>query len=438
MLNKVKKIISLDNPLRIFYHKIRAIIANLYYDFPSKNMKIIWVTGTNWKTSTCNIIAKWLIENWEKVFMFTTVNIIMWTEEIQNDTKMTSPDAFVLQKLLKQAKSMWINKAIIETASHWIKFHRIWWINYDTVILTNISQDHLDLHHTMKNYVNTKLEIFKKLITYIRKKWVRKTAIINIDSEYSDLFKNETFDSLYTYWKSSDSNIRIEKIIESENGLEFNLKVPWEDISLKTKLRWNFNAYNIAAAVSCFISEWIKKDKIVNIVSRISWIPGRLEEIENKEWFKIFIDYAHTEDALKNVLNTLKPLLKNNSKLITVFWATWDRDKSKRVWMGEIVSRISNKVILTQDDDYTENTIDIIKDVLPWIDRKEWDDFWVIPEREEAIRTALIWANKWDVVLIAWKWDEHVMITNYWAVKWHDKTKVLEVLKAIDDNKIIK
>ncbi len=437
MLEKLRKAISLDNSFRVFYHKLRAIIANIYYGFPSKNMKIIWVTWTNWKTSTCNIIAKGLIENWEKVFMFTTINIIMWTLETQNKIKMTSPDPFDLQRLLKQAKSLWIQKAIIETASHWIFYHRIWGINYDTIILTNITQDHLDLHKTMKNYVNTKLQIFKKLITYTRKKWVKKTAIININSDYSDLFINETFDSLYTYWKDSNADISINNIKETDKWLEFSLRIPWENLNIKSKLRWEFNAYNISAAVACFISEGIDKKKIPKMVENIIWIPGRLEEVENNELFKIFIDYAHTENALDNVLTTLKPLAKN-WKLITVFWATWDRDKSKRIPMGQVVSRLSDKVILTQDDDYSENTIDIIKDVLPWIERVEWEDFWVIPDREEAIRTALLWANPWDVLIIAWKWDETSLVTNKWIIEWHDKTKVLEILKDIDDNKIIK
>ena len=436
-MKNIKKLISLDNPFRIFYHKIRAIIANFYYGFPSRKMKIIWVTWTNWKTSTCNIIAKWLIEKWEKVFMFTTVNIIMGDREIQNNTKMTSPDAFVLQKLLKQAKSEWINTAIIETASHWILYHRIWWINYDTLILTNITQDHLDLHHTMKNYVNTKLSIFKKLITYLRKKWVRKTAIINIDSEYSEKFTNETYDSLYTYWENSNANIQIQNVIEKDDWMEFNLRIPWDDIKIKTKLRWMFNAYNIAAATAYFISENINKKQIPELISKVSWIPGRLEEIENNEWYKIFIDYAHTKDALEKVLTSLKPLAKN-WELTTVFWATWDRDKTKRLPMWQIVSQLSDKIILTQDDDYSEDTISIIKDVLPGIERKEWENFWVIPDRREAIRTALIWAHPWDVILIAWKWDEHIMITNDWPIEWHDKTVVKEILKAIDDNKIIK
>jgi len=432
-----KKIIALDNPLRLLYHKTRAILANVYYGFPSSWMKIIWITWTNWKTSTCNIIAKWLIENWEKVFMFSTVNIIMWDKEHTNDTKMTSPDAFSLQKLLKQAKSEWIKTAIIETASHWIKMNRVWWINYDIVILTNITQDHLDLHKTMEDYVNTKLEIFKKLITYKRKKWIRKTGIINTDSEYHELFEEETYDSLYKYWKGNESNIRIEDIKNTKAWLEFHLKVPGENLKLKTSLRWEFNAYNVSAWVAYFISEWIKKEKIEKIVENISWIPWRLEEVKNNEWLKIFIDYAHTPDALESVLNTINKI-KDNNKITVVFWATWDRDKSKRPIMWEIVSRLADKVILTQDDDYSEDTITIIKDVLPGINRKEWEDFWVIPDRKEAIRTALLWAIENEIILIAWKWDEHSMITNYGTIQWHDKTIALEILKAIDDNKIIK
>lgn len=437
MINKVKNLIALDNPFRLLYHKIRAIIANYYYAFPSKNMKIIWVTWTNWKTSTCNIIARWLIENGEDVFMFTTVNIIIGKESIQNNTKMTSPDPFLLQRLLKKAKKLWIKTAIIETASHGIKYNRIWGIEYDKVILTNITQDHLDLHRTMDNYVDTKLKIFEKLITYKRKPWVKKTAIVNIDSDYHKLFTEETYDSLYTYWQSSWANLRIEDIIDTEDWMNFKLRVPGKHLEIKTKLRWEFNAYNIAAAIWLFISEWIKKENISKIIEKVTWIPWRLEEVENNEWLKIFVDYAHTADALENVLSTLKNIKKEN-KLITVFWATWDRDRWKRPIMWEVVSRLSDKIILTQDDDYTEDTVSIIKDVLPWINRVEWDGFWIIPNRQEAIRTAIIWATKWDVILIAWKWDEHVLVTNSWPVKWHDKTAVLEILKAIDDNKIIK
>ncbi len=436
MFHKVKHLVALDNPLRLGYHKIRAIIANFYYGFPSKDMIIIWVTWTNWKTTTCNLIAKWFIENWEDVFMFSTVNIIMWKEEFTNKTKMTSPDAFELQRLLKIAKQKWIKKAIIETASHWIKYNRIWGINYDTVVLTNITQDHLDLHRTMDDYVNTKLQIFKKLISYKRKKDIKKTAVINLDSNYSELFLDETYDSIYTYWESPNSTLEIKNIKEEKDYTYFDLNIPWENLNLKTKLRGIFNVYNITAAIWVFMSFWLSKEKIIDIVKHIKWIPWRLEDVENSEWYQVFIDYAHTEDALKNVLDSLNKI-KWNWRIITVFWATWDRDKSKRPIMWQVVSEKSDFVILTQDDDYSENTTDIIKDVLPWIERKQWEDFWIIPDREEAIRTALVTWKKWDIILIAWKWDEHVMVTQKWTIPWHDKTKVEEILKWLDENKII-
>lgn len=436
MINKFKKLVALDNPLRLSYHKLRAIIANIYYGFPSKDMTIIWVTGTNWKTTTCNIIAKWLRIAWKKVFMFSTVNIIINDKEYQNDTKMTSPDAFELQRLLRKAKNEWCEIAIIETASHGIKMNRVWGIDYDIAVLTNITQDHLDLHKTMKDYVNTKLKLFENLISSRKKPWVKKVAIINKESNYADLFLDETYNSLYTYWNSRGCDLIAKNIVDDWIITKFEVDIAWPNINIETKLKWDFNIQNILAAIGVFISLKIKADEISKAIKLINWIPWRMENVENNEWFNIIVDYAHTEDALEKVLNTIK-WFKNRWKIITVFWATWDRDKSKRFNMWKIVSEKSDIVILTQDDDYSEKTEEIMNDVLPWIDRKEWDNFWAISTRKEAIQTALFMAKKWDIILLAWKWDEHVMVTNNWLVKWHDKTVVLDILKSIDDNRII-
>jgi len=430
-MNELKKIISLDNPLRLLYHKIRAVMANIIYWFPSKWMTIIWVTWTNWKTTTCNLIAKWLIQNWEKVFMFSTVNIIIGTEETTNYYKMTSPDVFVLQKLIKKAKNKWIKTIIIETASHWIKMNRIWWLDYDILVLTNISQDHLDLHRTMEDYVNTKLTIFKNLIKYKRKDKIKKTAIINLESEYSDLFIWETYDSLYTYGQTMNCNLFISNYKESFDNNEFDIKIWWQNINIKTKMIWKFNVYNIWAAVWVLVSLWIKLKKIPSIIENINAVPWRLENIDNNNWYKIFVDYAHTPDALENILTSLNRIKTN--KLICVFWATWDRDKTKRPIMWEVVSRLADKIILTQDDDYSENTLEIIKDVMSWIWRKEWDNFWIIKDREEAIRTALLIWEKWDIIVIAWKWDEHVLVTNKWAIEWNDKKKINDILEEFKE-----
>lgn len=431
-----KSLVALDNPFRLLYHKIRAVIATYFYWFPSKDMTIVWVTGTNGKTTTCNILAKWLQNAWHKVFMFSTVNILMDWEEYTNTTKMTSPDAFELQRLLKIAKQKWCTIAVIETASHWLKMHRVWWIEYDVAVLTNITQDHLDLHKTMEDYVNTKLSLFSRLITSKRKPWVKKTAVINTESQYKELFLDETYDVLYAYWNGNKSNLRATNIKQSFEWMSFNVIWAWMDMEIKTTLIWNFNVQNILATIWVFMSFGMKPDAIQKALATVGGVPGRMDEVTNLEWYKVIIDYAHTADALKNVLSTIRSLEGVNN-IYTVFWATWDRDKTKRPIMGQIVSELSDFVILTQDDDYTENTQEIIKDVIPGIERKEWEDFWVIPDRKEAIRTALITAWKNDVILIAGKWDEHVMVTNKWHIQWHDKTIVNEILHDIDQHKVI-
>ena len=169
MKKYLRSLVSLDNPLRLWYHGLSAVAANVYYGFPSKGMTIIGVTGTNGKTTSCNIIAEGLRASGRKVFMFTTVNIILGDQNFTNHTKMTSPDAFELQRWLKIAKQEGCDIAVIETASHGIKMYRNWGIDYDICVLTNITQDHLDLHRTMDDYVNTKLKIFRKLMYYKRK-----------------------------------------------------------------------------------------------------------------------------------------------------------------------------------------------------------------------------------------------------------------------------
>ncbi len=436
MLQKLKKMIALDNPFRIYYHQLQGMLAVLINKNPSRDMIMIGITGTNGKTTTTNIIANGLKKAGKKVFMFSTVNIIINDKEYTNNSKMTSPNPFTLQKLLAEAKKEWCEIAIIETSSHSIFMHRNRGIDYDIAVLTNITQDHLDLHKTMQNYAQTKLKLFKSLIISRRKKWVKKTAIINLESDYKDLFLGETYDSLYTYGKDMSANIRVENITNDINSTNFDVKIAWNTLKVKTSLRGSFNIYNILASIWVFISLNLKPKEIEKILESIWWVPWRMEEITNKEWFKIFIDYAHTADALTQVLNTLQDI-KWGEKIITVFWATGDRDKIKRPEMGRIVSDLSDVVILTQDDDYSEKTEQIIKDVLNGIDRKEWENFWIIPDRKEAIRTALISAWENDIVLIAWKGDEHTLMTNFWPIPWHDKEVVLEVLKGIDENKIM-
>lgn len=206
---------------------------------------------------------------------------------------------------------------------------------------------------------------------------------------------------------------------------------------IQTPLRGTFNIYNLLAAIGVFVALGMKPKQIEESVAIVQGVPGRMEEVKSKEGYSVFIDYAHTPDALEQVLKTLRNI-EGTKRLITVFGATGDRDRIKRPIMGEIVSTLSDVVILTQDDDYSEKVERIIKDVLPGIERKEGEGFWIIADRKEAIRTALITAKKGDIVLVAGKGDEHVLVTNSGSIPWHDKTIVEAILKDIEDNTILK
>lgn len=269
-----------------------------------------------------------------------------------------------------------------------------------------------------------------------KKSWVKKSAVINFESDYKDLFINETYDSLLTYGKDFKTHLRFENVEQTLEGSFFDVKIAGWVLKIKTKLRGEFNIYNVMAAIGAFISVWLKPEEIERVISEVTGVPGRLEEVKNNEWFMLFIDYAHTPDALEKVLTTIKEI-NWVKRIITVFWATGDRDKTKRPEMGRIVSELSDVVILTQDDDYSEKTESIIKDILPGIERKEGENFWIIPDRKEAIRTALVSGQKDDAIIITWKGDEHTIVLNDGSFPWHDKTIAMEILKGIDDNKLV-
>ncbi len=207
--------------------------------------------------------------------------------------------------------------------------------------------------------------------------------------------------------------------------------MPSNHFHLTTELKWDFNIGNILCAVAVLVSQKIEVVQIQKIVANFRSIPGRLEEIPNLRDAKIFVDYAHTEDSLRNVLQTLKKIEWVN-RVITVFGATGDRDKTKRPKMGRVVDTLSDIVILTDDDTYTEDSIAIIRDVTNWITRKEWEKFWIIPSREDAIRTALIMLQEWDILLVAGKWAETVQVTQKWSIPWNDRKVIERILMEIE------
>ncbi len=433
MLTFLRKLIALDSPIRITYHYIRGVIAFWLSGNPARDMIVIGITGTKWKTTTTNLIAKWLQKAGKKVAMFSTVNISINGEVEDNNMKMTTPSPFFLWKWLRDARDAGCEYAIIETSSHALFYHRVHGLRYDAAVLTNIAQDHLDLHGTMESYVDTKLQLFRNLYKNGIKKWVRKIGVVNIDSEYSDRFlsRDIVVDNLYTVGFSPSAQIRAENVTNTELTTEFDVRIPSNQFHLTSKLPGNFNISNILCAVAVLMSQKIDVSTIQSLISEFACVPGRLEEISNTRGAKIYVDYAHTEDSLRSVLDTLRQI-KTSERIITVFGATGDRDRTKRPKMWKVVDTMSDIVILTDDDTYTEDSLRIIRDVTEGISRHEGEGFWIIPSREDAIRTALIMLQPGDVLIVAGKWAETVQVTQKWSIAWNDRKVIERILMEIE------
>jgi UDP-N-acetylmuramoyl-L-alanyl-D-glutamate--2,6-diaminopimelate ligase len=415
------------------YHSLRGFFAFWLSGNPAKDMIVIWVTGTKGKTTTSNLIAQWLHQAGKKVAMFSTVNMMINGEMRENTLKMTSPGPFVMWKFLREARAAGCEYAVIETSSHALYYSRVYGLRYDAAVLTNISQDHLDLHKTMDNYVDTKLLLFKNLYKYGMLKDVRKVGVVNIDSEYASRFlsKDIVVDKLFTVGFTPSAQIRAMNIMQHQDGMEFDIKMAMWQVHIQTVLQGEFNISNILCAIAILISQGIDITIIEKMFQNFRWIPGRLEEVPNLRGAKIFVDYAHTEDSLEQVLHTLRKV-EWTKRIITVFGATGDRDKTKRPKMWRVVHLYSDVVILTDDDTYTEDSFSIIRDVSEGIDRKEGENFWIIPSREDAIRTSLIMLKKWDILLVAWKWAESVQVTQKWSISWNDRKVIERILMEIE------
>jgi UDP-N-acetylmuramoyl-L-alanyl-D-glutamate--2,6-diaminopimelate ligase len=433
MIDFLKKILPLDSPIRITYHYFCGVLAYLLSGNPAKDMVVIGVTGTKGKTTTSNLIARGLMMSWKKVAMFTTVNMIIGDIEEENVSKMTTPSPFVIWDFIARARDAGCEYLIMETSSHALFYHRVHGLRYDVALMTNISQDHLDLHRTMENYVDTKLLLFKNLYKYGIRKEVKKVGVVNIDNEYASRFlsKEIVVDAIHTFWFSSNASIRADNVVSRGEGLEFDIRMSSHTFHVKSKLQWEFNIMNILAATAVLVSQKVSIQNIIKTMESIGWVPWRLEEVPNMRQAKIFVDYAHTEDSLKNVLETLRKI-EWTKRIITLFGATGDRDKTKRPKMGRIVDILSDIIILTDDDTYTEDSLGIIRDVTEGINRREGENFWIVPDREDAIRTALLMLHPGDILLAAGKGAETVQVTQKWAIPWNDRKVIERILMEIE------
>lgn len=397
------------------YHKLQANFSNFVSGSPSKKIKLIGVTGTKGKTTICNLIASIFDTAGEKSAMETTINtkiantVTMHTEKSR---WVTTPPTAVVNKFLKKAIKAGCKYAILEVTSQAIDQHRVWGLDFDVLVYSNLSHDHLDYHGSKEKYLEAKLKVFKDN--------PKATAVINIDDQESGKFievKNKR-QILYSTKRPTENGIVARKILESPTGTIFTAVTTGSQTTIDLQIPGLFNVSNALAAIAVGIACGIDIEKIKYGLEDVAGIPGRMERIKvsPKQDFEVIVDYAHNPDSLKNVYETIEPQIrKRGSRLIAVLGATGRRDKTKRPIMGALAGRYTDLVYVTNEDPYDEDPMTIIEEVATGVlkgKKGKWrlnKNYYKILDRHEAIASAIKEAKRGDVVLITGKGAEEVM-----------------------------
>jgi len=397
-----------------------AVIADNFYHHPSSRVKVVGITGTNGKTTTTYLIENILKKAGFKSGVIGTINYRFGQRLIPATN--TTPGPIQLQELLHNMEMEGVNYAVMEVSSHGLEQRRVEGIDFRVGVFTNVTMDHLDYHKTFENYFHAKSMLFKGLSS---SSW----AIINIDDSYGKQLLLHTEAKTITYAIDNTADVEARDISGEIDGSRFTVVAPYGRFETNTPLIGRHNIYNILAAVSYGVSQNIALDLIRQGIEELSFVPGRLERIDVGQPFKVFVDYAHTDDALKNVLLSLRPLCRG--KIIVVFGCGGDRYRDKRPLMGKIASDLADYVVLTTDNPRSEEPEAIIKDIEEGFP-KEFANYRVILDRYAAIKEAICLAEDDDVVIIAGKGHETYQIFKNTTMPFDDRIVAKEVLLEND------
>lgn len=393
--------------------KAYSIMCDNYFDNPSKKLKIIGLTGTNGKTTTAFLLRN-IIENaGHKCGLIGTVEY--YVGEDKKFEGLTTPTSEQLFKYFSKMVDNNCEYCVMEVSSQALAQQRVFGVEFERGIFTNLTQDHLDYHGSMENYASAKRVLFKNC----------KTAIMNNDDEYADFLLKDTNCDVVSYSINNNADFKAQDIKLDTDSVHYNLNNKYLNDKVDLSIPGRFSIYNSLAAITCAISIGIPANDVLESVRKYSGVCGRAEIVDTNTPYTVMIDYAHSPDSLKNILKTLNEFKKGN--IITVFGCGGDRDKTKRPQMGGIACELSDIAIVTSDNPRTEDPTSIIEDILVGTDstncRVE-----VIENRTQAIEFALKIAQKDDVILLAGKGHETYQILGTEKVHYDEREIVKNCL----------
>ena len=398
--------------------EVLGLLASNFYGNPSKDLILIGVTGTNGKTSVSTL----LFDVFQKMgYLSALISTVEYRigDEVFPSTH-TTPDIITLNKILSKAVEQGCQYAFMEVSSHGIHQGRIDGLNFRIAGFTNITHDHLDYHKTFLDYLNIKKRFFDELPQ-------TAVAITNIDDKNGLVMLQNTKAKKKTYALKTLADYQ-GKLLEADfNGmlLNFNGKEFW------TTLTGKFNVYNLLLVFAIVRELGFEENEILTVISQLKRVNGRFETLKSEGGIVFVVDYAHTPDALENILDSINDIRTKNERLITVFGCGGDRDKEKRPEMGRVATRKSTLAIITSDNPRTEDPTQIIKEIEAGVESQNFSKYITIPDRKEAIKMAIKFAEPKDVVLVAGKGHETYQEIN--GVRYHfdDKEEILELTKLM-------
>ena len=407
------------------YRKSRAKIISARYGNPARDLRVIAVTGTNGKTTTVNFLNEILKEAGYRTAMFSTANIEIAGEQTVNDTNSTTATVARLQKFFRNAKKADVEFALIEATSHALDQYKFEGVPIEMAIMTNLTQDHLDYHKTMENYAAAKAKLFEMNPNLV---------VLNADDEWFDYFNNFATESQkITYGKGESADVKIEKFKLYKKGSEAKLRIDNNvELEIATNLPGEFNIYNMTAAAAGAYLLGISLKDIQEGIANLEGVSGRFEYATPGLPFDTIVDYAHTPDALEKLLKSAKEISKNRT--ILVFGACGDRDREKRPIMGKIAQDLADRIIITDEENYTEDATQIREEIISGISKKNDKlpaNIQEIPDRKEAIRKALQIAGKGDIVLITGLGHEVYRVIDGEKTPWNDTQIIREIAQEI-------
>lgn len=417
---------SLKNIVQVIHSdpaKLEGLLAAIYYKFPSDELFLVGITGTNGKTTT-SFLVKYLLDqlvekNKNHTGLIGTIEYIIGQQRYQ--AIRTTPDVISNQKMLREMCKQGCRSAVMEVTSHALDQGRVNNIHFDAALFTNLTIDHLDYHGTMDAYCKAKNALFRTLGNRSEKIVKAPCAVVNADSPWLEKIIEGCKTQILTYAIENTADLKASDIKLTPQGTDFILEYKGTRYDVSIPLVGRFNVYNSLAAIGAALVHGDPLDKIIDLLNRCPSVPGRLEPVPNSENLKIYVDFAHTSDALENVLECLNEL--KTGKIITVFGCGGDRDKTKRPLMAAVAENFSDICIVTSDNPRNEIPEVICKEIVSGF--KNAEKHIIEIDRKKAIMKAIDMSSPDDIILIAGKGHEMCQIFAHKTIEFNDR-KVAE------------